>query len=174
MRFYACFAEGVVKLLDLKKLLDGSVDSVEFSVSLDECDFIEDSVSASATASGIITNHSGLILLEGSVKPNISAVCARCGKEFVYNESIALEAKIADKLANKDEDEFILMVDSAIDIEDLVRSALILELPSRYLCRDDCKGLCAKCGCDLNETACSCDTEDRDPRWDVLKDYFSE
>lgn len=174
MRFYACFAEGVVKLLDLKKLLDGSVDSVGFSVSLDNCDFIEDSVSASATASGEITNHSGLILLSGVVNPLLSVVCARCGKEFVYNEPITLEAKITDKLANDDEDEFVLLVDSALDIDELVRSALILELPSRYLCRDDCKGLCPKCGCDLNETACSCDMKDRDPRWNVLNDYFSD
>lgn len=174
MRFYACFAEGVVKLLDLKKLLDGSVDSVGFSVSLDACDFIEDSVSASATASGEITNHSGLILLSGVVEPSLSVVCARCGKEFAYNKPIALEAKITDKLANGEDDEFVLLVDSALDIEELVRSALILGLPSRYLCREDCKGLCPKCGCDLNETVCSCDTVDRDPRWNVLKDYFSE
>mgnify|MGYP003310292303 CR=1 FL=1 len=83
-------------------------------------------------------------------------------------------AKITDKLENEDEEEFLLMTDSAIDIEDVVRSALILELPSRYLCREDCKGLCSKCGKDLNTGSCSCDTKDRDPRWDVLKDFFGE
>ncbi len=164
----------MVKLLDLKKLLDGSVDSVDFSVELNDCDFIEDSVSARASASGTITNRSGFVLLSGSVKPELSVICARCGREFMYNEPIALEEKLTDKLANEDEEEFILLVDSALDIEELVRSALILELPSRYLCRDDCKGLCPKCGCDLNVNACSCDTNDRDSRWDVLKDYFSE
>ena len=160
------------KMLDLKKLLDGSLTSVEFSIALDDCDFIDESVSGSVSASGVITNHSGLILLSGVVRPSLTAACARCGKEFDYNTEIPLNAKITDKLANEDEDEFVLLVDSALDLDELVRSALILEMPSRFLCDEDCKGLCPKCGADLNVSECSCDTSDRDPRWDVLKDYF--
>lgn len=161
-------------MLDLKKLLDGSVSDIAFSLTIENCDFIDETVSGSAFASGEITNHSGVILLEGEIKPELKVSCARCGKEFAYNEKIPLKAKITDKLANEDEDEFLLMTDSAIDAEELVRSALILELPSRYLCREDCKGLCPKCGSDLNLGSCSCDTTDRDPRWDVLKDYFGD
>ena len=161
-------------MLDLKKLLDGSVQSIDFSCVFDTCDFIDDAVSGSAVASGVVTNHSGVILLEGEVNPNLLVTCARCGTEFNYSEPIRLSAKITDKLENDDEEEFLLMTDSAIDIEDVVRSALILELPSRYLCREDCKGLCSKCGKDLNTGSCSCDTKDRDPRWDVLKDFFGD
>lgn len=161
-------------MLNLQKLLDGSVPSIDFSLTIDNCDFIDDSVSGSAVAKGVITNHSGLILLEGYVTPSLCVACARCGKEFAYSQEIPLNAKITDKLANEDEDEFLLMVDQSIDLDDLVRSALILEAPVRYLCREDCKGLCPKCGADLNLGSCSCDTADKDPRWDVLKDYFSE
>ena len=161
-------------MLDLKKLLDGSLDKIDFSLSVENCDFIDESVTGSAVADGIITNHSGLILLEGKVSPDLRVTCARCGKEFDYSVVIPLSAKITDKLANEDEDEFILMEDFAIDIDEIVRSALILELPSRFLCDEDCKGLCPKCGKNLNEGSCSCDMNDRDPRWDVLKDYFSE
>lgn len=163
-----------VKMLDLKKLLDGSLSSIEFSQPIAVCDFIDDAVSGSAEASGVITNHSGLILLEGSIQPDLKVSCARCGKEFNYSIPIALNGKITDKLANDDEDEFILMCDFAIDTEEIVRTALILELPTRFLCREDCKGLCPKCGCDLNKTNCSCETRERDSRWDVLKDYFGE
>ncbi len=161
-------------MLDLKKLLDGSLSRLEFSLNIENCDFIDESVSGSSNAFGEITNHSGLILLSGKVEPSLDVVCARCGKPFRYTEPILLEAKITDKLANEDEDEFILMQDFAIDIEDIVRSALILELPTRFLCRDDCKGLCPKCGCDLNVAKCSCDMGERDARWDVLKGYFSD
>ena len=161
-------------MLDLKKLLDGSLQSIEFSLSLDDCSFVDESVSGVACANGVITNHSGLILLKGDVKPKLSVVCARCGKEYEYSTPIALNAKITDKLATEDEEEFIIMQDFAIDIEDIVRTALILELPTRYLCKEDCKGLCAKCGADLNESSCNCETKERDSRWDVLKDYFSE
>ncbi len=161
-------------MLDLKKLLDGSLSVVDFSVNVDNCDFVDEAVSGSALAKGEITNHSGVILLNGEIKTDLQVTCARCGCTFNYGEAIPLTAKITDKLANEDEEEFILMTDSAIDADELVRSALILELPTKFLCREDCKGLCPKCGKNLNEGSCSCDTNDRDPRWDVLKDYFGD
>lgn len=161
-------------MLDLKKLLDGSLSELEFSHGIDDCSFVDESVSGKAYAFGRITNHSGLILLSGKIEPELKAVCGRCGKAFDYNEPIILNAKITDKLANEDEDEFIIMQDFAIDLDDIVRQALILELPTRYLCDEDCKGLCAKCGCDLNHKQCACEGVERDARWDVLKDYFSD
>lgn len=161
-------------MLDLKKLLEGAVPSVDFSLSLNDCEFTDDSVSGSAVATGVITNHSGVILLKGELIPDLDVSCARCGKSFKYSSPIAINAKITDKLANEDEEEFVLLVDYQLDIEELVRTALILELPSRFLCKEDCKGLCPVCGCDLNVNQCSCNTKERDPRWDVLKDFFGE
>ncbi len=161
-------------MLDLKKLLDGSLDSVSFSQTVEDCSFLDGINFGKAEAFGEITNHSGLIVLEGEIKPELEVFCARCGKEFSYSVPIKLYAKITDKLANEDEDEFIIMQNFAIDIDDIVRSALILEAPTRYLCKENCKGLCEKCGCDLNLRECGCDKSERDARWDVLKDYFSE
>ena len=161
-------------MLDLKKLLDGSLEFIDFSLDVEDCSFIDDGISGRATACGRITNHSGLILLNGEIKTNLTVSCARCGRDFVYSSPITLNAKITDKLANEDEDEFIIMQDFAIDTEDIVRTALILELPTRFLCDEDCKGLCAKCGKNLNEGECGCDLTERDSRWDVLKDYFGD
>lgn len=161
-------------MLDLKKLLDGSIEKIEFVQEIEDCGFIDESISGKAKANGEIVNHSGLILLSGVIEPQLNVSCARCGKEFIYNESIPLNAKITDKLANDDEEEFIIMQDFAIDTEEIVRTALILELPTRYLCDEDCKGLCPKCGKNLNESVCNCDLNERDSRWDVLKDYFGE
>ncbi len=161
-------------MLDLKKLLDGSLESVEFSIEIDDCSFVDDAVSGEAVAQGRVTNHSGLVLLDGVVEPNLTVACARCGADINYNEPILLNAKITDKLANEDEDEFIIMQDFAIDIEEIVRTALILELPTRYLCDEDCKGICPKCGKNLNEGDCGCDSGEHDSRWDVLKDFFGE
>lgn len=161
-------------MLDLKKLFDGSLQSLEFSVAIDDCDFVDESVSGNVTANGVITNRSGFVLLSAEVVPDLKVFCARCGCELVYSVPFPLEAKITDKLANEDEDEFLLMTDYAIDEEELVRTALILEMPSRFLCKEDCKGLCPSCGKDLNSGACSCDNKEHDARWDALKDFFSE
>ncbi len=161
-------------MLNLKKLLEGAVERVDLSLALEDCSFIDDAVSGSAVAKGVITNHSGFVLLEGEITAQLLVSCARCGREFNYKAVIPLNAKITEALANEDEDEFIILTDYEFDEEDLVRSTLILELPGRYLCNEDCKGLCPKCGCDLNEGLCQCNTKEADPRWDVLKDYFSE
>lgn len=174
MRFYACFSERSKVMLDLKKLLDGSKDSVTVSRTVEDCSFLDGIDCGTAKVDAVITNHSGLIVLEGEIKPDLTVFCARCGKQFGYSEPIKLYAKITDKLANDDEDEFIIMENFAVDIDEIVRSALILEAPTRYICKEDCKGLCPKCGCDLNLRNCGCDISDRDSRWDVLKDFFDE
>lgn len=159
-------------MLDLKKLLDGSAENIEFSCEVSADGMSGDIVSGYVKASGRVENHSGYIVLRGEAVPEFTVDCARCGNRFVYTEPIPLEAKITDKLANKDEDEFLLLQDGLLDIDDYVRSAVILELPSRFLCREDCKGLCPKCGVDLNAATCSCGDNEPDPRWDALKAFF--
>jgi uncharacterized protein len=57
-----------------------------------------------------------------------------------------------------------------LDLTELVRDAVLLELPLAPLCDDDCAGLCATCGVNRNETTCDCRTETRDPRWAALDD----
>jgi len=60
-----------------------------------------------------------------------------------------------------------------VDLEPLVRDAVLLELPLAPLCADDCQGLCPVCGVNRNQTSCTCAAEARDPRWaalDELKD----
>jgi uncharacterized protein len=49
-----------------------------------------------------------------------------------------------------------------------------LSIPLKVLCKDDCKGLCPRCGINLNDTSCSCDTTDTDPRWAPLSKLKDE
>src|SRR5215213_1677197 len=58
----------------------------------------------------------------------------------------------------------------AVDLDELVREQILLALPSRHLCREDCKGLCQKCGANLNDAPCSCEQGEVDPRWAALAD----
>lgn len=60
--------------------------------------------------------------------------------------------------------------DETIDVDELVREQVLLALPRRALCREDCQGLCPACGADKNTDACSCETKEMDPRWAALKD----
>ena len=57
-----------------------------------------------------------------------------------------------------------------IDLEPLIREALLLALPLAPICRDECQGICPQCGADLNEGPCGCAPAGRDPRWGALDD----
>ena len=59
-------------------------------------------------------------------------------------------------------------------VEELVRNELIVQWPIRVLCKDDCKGICSRCGANLNIQTCDCDTTGLDPRMAAIKDIFSK
>ena len=77
-------------------------------------------------------------------------------------------------MQNEDNDDYIVSKDGFIDADDTLIEQILLELPLKHLCREDCKGLCPKCGADLNTTQCSCDTSDPDPRFDVLRKLLED
>jgi len=56
-----------------------------------------------------------------------------------------------------------------VDLSDDARQAVLLDLPAKALCREDCQGLCAQCGADLNEESCGCPPPPVDPRWAALQ-----
>lgn len=62
------------------------------------------------------------------------------------------------------------LLGDCIDLEPVAREAVLLSLPLAPLCRDDCAGLCPRCGGDRNESPCECTTERTDPRWSALDD----
>ncbi|PKM62010.1 MAG: nucleic acid-binding protein, partial [Firmicutes bacterium HGW-Firmicutes-21] len=84
------------------------------------------------------------------------------------------ENKLTDKLENEDNDEFILVENGLFDVSEFVQGSITLELPSRFMCSEDCKGLCPKCGHNLNESLCSCDKREIDPRLAILSEYFGD
>lgn len=68
-----------------------------------------------------------------------------------------------------DEDEYVVVCDGMLDIDEQLEEALLLEFPSKLLCREDCPGLCPKCGRPLSEGDCGCVTKEMDPRFEILK-----
>ena len=60
-----------------------------------------------------------------------------------------------------------------IDVDEIAREQILLAVPTRSLCREDCKGFCEKCGADKNAGDCGCVEHDIDPRWSALKDLMT-
>ena len=106
----------------------------------------------------------------GARRVTLHGVCDRCAKPFLREVSYPLEAVLVKELENEeDADEWVFLLENdCADLDDIVRTAFVLNMDSRLLCREDCKGLCFRCGKDLNEGPCDCQPE-ADPRLAVLK-----
>jgi uncharacterized protein len=112
------------------------------------------------------------VLVTGPVKGRVSCHCARCLREFGTPIEVVLCELFATPGHLQDEDVY-RVAGEEIDLEPMLRDELTLALPLNPLCASDCKGLCARCGSDLNEGACDCTEETIDPRWaalDALRD----
>ena len=83
--------------------------------------------------------------------------------------SVPVEHVLVTSLNREDNDELILVESQEIDLDELVMSDLLLTLPMKHLCREDCKGLCAQCGKNLNEGDCGCKKKPVDPRLEALR-----
>ena len=102
--------------------------------------------------------------------------CDRCLKPVTYDMELAFEVDVYAPNAipeNMDADEQIFMEGYQLGIEALVDSEIMMQWPMKVLCKPDCKGICMKCGKDLNAGECGCDTFIPDPRMAAIKDIFN-
>ena len=118
-------------------------------------------------AEGRVTNHAGALVLEGSARSLLELQCDRCGKSFSREKTVALDSLVAQELEDEENDDILLLDGTVLDLGEAVSTAFILAMDTKNLCSDDCKGLCAKCGADLNLGPCGCGP-DVDPRLAAL------
>lgn len=115
-----------------------------------------------------ISNHAGMVVFEASVRFSGHILCDRCcepfDKDFAYRFSHILVAAAPEG----QDDDYIEAPDYMLDTDALLRDDILLELPSKFLCKDSCEGLCPKCGKNLNEGKCSCPVREPDPRLAAL------
>ena len=92
--------------------------------------------------------------------------------EIDLEEEIDMKASGEDRI--KDLDEINYVTGCSLDVEQLVHNEILIHWPLRVLCKEDCRGICPKCGKDLNEGSCECDQTSPDPRMAVISDIFSK
>ena len=159
-------------LLDLKPIMAPPGDTLPFLESFDLRDLcygVRYPVSEAVIAEGTVRNTAGVLVMKGTVRTRIHGVCDRCAGEFQRDVSFPIDAVLVTELSSEeDEDEniFPLVGDSA-DLEEIVRTVFVLNLDSKLLCREDCKGICPRCGKNLNLGKCDCRKEP-DPRLAAL------
>ena len=159
-------------MLDMYPLLSGEKDVIEISF-----DILPDAVpelgitfQEAFNVRGNVTNRSGYMRLQLCSDVPYETLCARCLKPIRKTQSVILDKTVAESgsLENEDADEivddYLLIEDGMLDLESPLIEQLMLVLPAKTLCDEDCLGLCPRCGHDLNEGPCGCATHEPDPR----------
>ncbi len=157
-------------LLDVRKIINAPGERMEFRFELDlsDVDFgglypAQDPV----VVTGEVRNTAGMLLLEFTAASVLHSICDRCLKPFNNPKSVTCSCALAEEVEDENNDGIILLEDGCVDVGDLARTAFILEMDTKTLCSEDCKGICPGCGVDLNQGSCICKKQ-VDPRLAVL------
>ena len=154
-----------INLSDLKEI--GSRKQVSLELEFHDLEFVnrEIEIEEPIKLELEIFNTSDSFVVEGKLKAELILSCSRCLQK--YNSPVELDIS-EDVLKSEMEDEEELYLD------EIVVDNIILSLPMKPLCSDNCKGICPECGQDLNEGECDCEVEALDPRLAKLKDFYDE
>ncbi|MCI8869580.1 MAG: DUF177 domain-containing protein [Lawsonibacter sp.] len=140
----------------------------QFQMDLSEMEFYgQRPVSRPVFIEGRVTNHAGALVLEGSAASLLDLRCDRCGKAFSREQTARLDCLLADRLEDEDQDGIVLLEGTRVDLDEVAGTAFILGMDTKNLCSEDCRGLCGRCGADLNDGPCGCRPE-ADPRLAAL------
>lgn len=142
--------------INLKQLFSivGESRDIAYTISTDELSDIRGrSFASPVEVKGRIYNRAGVVYLEYSVDMTLLITCDRCLKELERAYHYDFDHIVVPS-ANSDNDEYIVADGESIELNEIAVTDLLLQLPTQNLCKDDCKGLCMICGCDLNESTC--------------------
>lgn len=166
--------------IDISRILSGETDTVAFSYPLNITEEINGIVFVEpAFVKGEIKNMAGYMRLALTASVPYSTECARCLAPISDRLELNFERTVvtAGTLENTDDPEsedYIVASDGIIEPDEPIAEQILLELPTKQLCREDCAGLCPKCGKDLNEGSCDCISKEIDPRLAVLQKLLDD
>lgn len=165
-------------VLDLKQLFSMANGAKELNAEFDLSD-VEFSgvfpIKTPVRITGEILSKTGIVSLKALIEADYSADCDRCGTPSTKHYSIPVSRVLVTELANEEEnDEMLVLPEMKLDLYELVLTEVVLNIPSKHLCKEDCLGICQKCGKNLNEGPCGCDHKEVDPRLAVLLDLLKD
>ena len=132
-------------------------------------------VSEPVRAVGQVRNTADVLLLTAMLTTTLHGVCDRCAAPFTRSVCYPVEAiLVADADSGNYESPWVFeLQDDQADLDDILTTAFVLNMDSKLLCREDCKGVCFRCGANLNEAPCTCKPE-MDPRFAVLQQLLDK
>ncbi|NJD04479.1 MAG: DUF177 domain-containing protein [Ruminiclostridium sp.] len=124
--------------------------------------------------SGNLTNMNGILKLDGRLKTGYKVMCYRCLGEIERQLDITMLESIVNGKSDIDEPDAYTYTGDYLELDKIIEDNIILNLPMKQVCTQECKGLCQKCGANLNEGSCSCKEDSVNPHMESLKKFFSK
>jgi uncharacterized protein len=166
-------------VLDLTSIISGKVNTLDFEYDIDtdseESALIPpDDVSFAPPVhvKGTVVNTAGYMTLSLTAELEYSTHCARCLKDISGKFILNFNRTVANSgtLQDEDNDDYVIMKNGKLDIDRELVEEMLLEFPSKFLCEEECAGLCPKCGKNLNFGPCDCPKKKEiDPRLAILQ-----
>ena len=122
---------------------------------------------------GRVYNIGGTLEISAEVTGEYTTECSRCGQMVTKKLSSELFESVNNDFSDIDE-ECIRVSGDVIDISGSIDACIFGSIPLQFLCKEDCKGLCHKCGIDLNKNECNCEEEVYDPRFAIFRNLSKE
>ena len=164
--------------LELRDIVHCPGATLQFSENVDLSDLCYGTsypVSEPVHAEGTVRNTADVLMMKGTITTRLHGVCDRCAADFTRDVEIPIDVVLVEELTNEDsEDEWVFPLEAdAADLEEIVRTVFVLNLDSKLLCSDACKGICCRCGKNLNDGPCGCQKE-LDPRFAALRQLLDK
>lgn len=166
---------GIVMRLNLREIIEIPGGRLPFECELDTDNLDYPSITEYKTkplAVGEVYNQAGILRLVGTITAELLCTCDRCGTEFESVKETDINAVIVEENPEDDPTLFTLEGDE-IDLSDILETCFILDMETKFLCQEDCKGLCSSCGKNLNLGPCEC-RKPIDPRFAVLEQLLDK
>lgn len=166
-------------VIDMRQLFEctGYKETFEYLIQANnDLEFANVGIVFPISVSGTVRNCAGVVTLEAGLKYTLDKNCDRCLCSVKLNQNVSVKHTLVKSLAGDESvsDEYIVIDADQFDLDDLFSGEVLLALPSKILCKDDCKGLCTVCGHDLNQGECGCDRRILDPRLEVLRNLLKD
>ena len=165
-------------LINLSKLLSGDQERLTEQVTLEmnafECSLgtfpVTDKSSFPLTISKVGTEK---FLIEGETSVTLEIPCDRCLQPVEVIIPLEISREYDKNDTEEESEEENLIVGYNLDTEQLIYCEILVNWPMKTLCTEACKGICKKCGTNLNHSSCTCDTVELDPRMAKIRDIFN-
>ena len=166
--------------IDIAKACDGTFYPFDESIAFDN-ELIDNKIGEFMTAVNVkgtyVLDSEDNVYVEGRLQYDIKFPCDRCLKEVIKHFDVRFTASFY-LAGNESQDGYYSYNNNSVDLTEAVREDVILNLPNRVLCDDNCKGICPRCGINLNEAQCNCnectdalDSINANNPFAVLKDF---